>query len=201
MFLRSPLQLASHYTWQLVFPGFSGGSVRQGKKLSAAVVLLCAPFFSPFSNTRHALLPDFPICLPSTLPLTSCLLTLSGWAHSSAVAASTSFHMIKFLSGSCPQDVDVTVLILAGVNMSCLELLLCDSGVSAVWWLHHAWKITFLWVSRCIVMIFIWLRPFPSCVPGAFCDVNIAGGNWPKNIIHRATQPIRNLVSNTSPGI
>lgn len=86
-------------------------------------------------------------CPPASLSHTSSPLTLTQWSHSSYASASIFSRMIGFLSGSYPQGVDVTALILAGVNMSWVAALLCDSGKLAIFWMYNARKITLIWVG------------------------------------------------------
>lgn len=106
--------------------------------LSVTFIPLSSSFFHSLHHSSRSPADGFSILRPPvSLFLTSILFSLSlndlipPMPFFSA-SASIFSYTIEFLSGSYPQGVDVTALILAGVNMSLLAALLCDSGKLAI---------------------------------------------------------------------
>lgn len=125
LFLCSALQLASYSMIQSTAPVFCWG----GTTLSVTFIHLFLSFFhSLHPSSRSPAACFFILSPPASLSHTSSPLTLTKWSHSSYASASKFSRIIEFLSGSYPQGVDVTALMLPGVNVSWLSALLCSSG-------------------------------------------------------------------------
>lgn len=173
LFLCSALQLASHCLTQRMSPAFQ----RQrwgGTTLSVTFTPLSSSSSFTCSTTRHVLLlPAFP---------SSVLLPRFPTHHLLSFAVNDliplmPLHLSWYVWSKLP-----AALILAGVTMSWLAALLCDSGKLVIFWMYNARKITLILVSFMKYPkkfdLIATLRPS--------CNFNIRGENdhsWPSVVL------------------
>lgn len=187
LFLCTTLQLAAHNLTQSISSLFQR---RRWGGTALSITLIILPLLSlPLSPPliRFCLLPAFSsyVLLPRS-PSHHLLSHSLNDLIPPVLLHLSSRIVIEFLCGSYPQGVDVTALILAGVNMSWLAPLLCDSWILLIFWMYNARKTTLVWLSFMIHSNKLHL--IASTVENTFpwwlqtlrplCNVNTAG-NWP----------------------
>lgn len=142
LFLFSALQLASHCLTQSI----SKTTLERGTTLSVTFIPLSSCF--SLSATRHVLLlPAFSSSVVLPRSPTHHLLSPSLNDLIPPMPLHLNTHVwSNFSVEVTPQGLDVTALILHGVNMSWLSALLCDSGKLAIFWMFKSRETTLIWV-------------------------------------------------------